>query len=69
MAVVVIDSRRVVFGIFAGEAPGVGRGKSAAQGDHRTERRVFVVRGERAVGGDDVGDVLVAVVSVEIGDW
>ena len=69
MTVVVIDRRRVVFGVFTGEAPGVGRGGSAAGNGQCTERSVLVVRCKSAVGSDDFRNILVAVVGVEIGDW
>ena len=65
MAVVVVNRRRVVLGVFRRESPGIERGGSAALGGQRTERRVLVVRGESAVGGDDFAHVLVAVVGVE----
>ena len=69
MAVVVVDRRRVIFGVFRREAPGIGRGGFAARDGQRTERRVLVVRGNIGVGSDDFGDILVAVVSVEAGGW
>ena len=65
MAVVVVDRRRVVFGVFGREAPRVGRGGSAAGDGLRAKRCVFIMRSERVVGSDDFGNVLVAVVSVE----
>ena len=64
MAVVVVDRRRVVFGVLAGEAPWISRGRNAAGDRQRTERSVLVVRGDIVVGVNDFGDVLVAVVRV-----
>ena len=65
MAVVVVDRRRIVFGVFAGEAPGIGRSGHAAGDSQRTERRVLVVRSNIVVGSDDFGNVLVAIVGIE----
>ena len=65
MAVVVVDRRRVVLGELGRETERIRRGAFASLQDHRTERSVFVVRSKRAVGGDDLGNVLVAVVRVE----
>ena len=61
MAVVVIDRRRVVLGIFAGEAPGVGRGKSAALSGDRAKWSIFVMRRDSTVSRNDLTHILVAV--------
>ena len=64
VAIVVVDCSRVVFGVFAGEAPGISRGRNAAGDRQRAERSVLVVSGNIVVGVNDFGDVLVAVVRV-----
>ena len=69
MTVVVVDRRSIILGVLRRKAPGIGRGGSAAGNSHRAEGSVLVMRGGAVVGCDDFGDVLVAVVSVEIGVW
>ena len=69
MAVVVVDRRRIVFGVFGREAEGIDLGGSAAGENQRAERSIFVMRGDVIVDCDDLGDILVAVVSVIIGGW
>lgn len=69
MAVVVAHAAELVIGELRREAPGIDRGTFAAPEDHRAERSVLVMRGDSVVGCDDFGDVLVAVVSVEVGGW
>ena len=64
MAVIVVDRRRVVLGVLAGEAPGIRRGRCAALGDNGAKRRVLVVFGNVGVGVNNFGNVLVAVVRV-----
>ena len=65
MAVVVVDGRRFVFGVLAGESPRIRCSRFAAGDRQCTERCVLVVRGNVVVECGDFGDVLVAVVSVE----
>ena len=64
MAVVVVDRRRIVFGVFGREAEGIDLGGSAAGENQRAERSIFVMRGDVIVDCDDLGDILVTVVRV-----
>lgn len=67
MAVVIVDKTKCIIGVFGREAEGIGEREVAGGENHFTERGVFVVGVDGAVGcGDEFGNVLIAVDGIQL---